>query len=217
MTVCIRSLSRLCSIVSEAGEDASDLAECLSNLHNLSGVLNELFELWEQYEETLESVAYGGHVSYSVAVEQTSRRGRPRFLVSADQLEHLRALSFSWTYISSLLGVSRMTVYRRRAECGLVEEQRDVLSDTELDGVISNLRRDMPYSGQTVIMGYLRSMGYYATRIRVRESIRRTDPLNTPQRWGGDMHQRRPYSVPGPNSLWHLGKLTEEHCATITA
>ena len=42
------------------------------------------------------------------------------------------------------------------------------------------------------------------TRVRVRESIRRVDPLNTPLCWGGGLHHRRPYSVPGPNSLWHL-------------
>ena len=72
--------------------------------------------------------------------------------------------------------------------------------------MLTNLRRSLPYNGQTVVRGHLRSMGYYITRIRVRESIRRTDPLNTALRWGGDAHRRRPYSVPGPNSLWHLGK-----------
>lgn len=85
------------------------------------------------------------------------------------------------------------------------DENRDVLSNADLDSIIRDLRRDLPYSGQTLFLGRLRGMGYYTTRACVRESIRRVDPLNTPLHWGGDRHRWRPYSVPGPNSLWHLG------------
>ena len=45
----------------------------------------------------------------------------------------------------SLLWVSRMTVYRRRVGLGLPDEHRDVLSDADLDAVVSDLRRDLPY------------------------------------------------------------------------
>lgn len=101
-----------------------------------------------------------------------------------DQLEYLRSLSFSWADIASFVCVSRMTIYRRRVECGLLDDQRDTLSDADLDALIIELRQDLPYSGQSVILGHLRSLGHYTTRARVQESIRRTDPLNTPQRWG---------------------------------
>ena len=40
-------------------------------------------------------------------------------------------------------------------------------------------------------------------RSRVRNSIHRTDPINTALRWS-DPINRRPYSVPSSNSLWHL-------------
>ena len=204
LTISVRNVSRLCSVIDEAEGDTSELSDCISNLHELHGILLSLFALWQRYEETIESIA---DVSYTTSVEHTGQRGRPRLMISEYQLEYLCSLSFSWTEIASLLGVSRMTVYRRRVECGLLDEHRDVLSDAELDSIIRDLRRDLPYSGQTLIQGRLRAMGYYTTRVRVRESIRRIDPLNTPLRWGGDMHQRRPYSVPGPNSLWHIGKL----------
>lgn len=184
----------------------SDVTEYSSDLQVLQSVLNSLIILWERYEETLESTSVrGSDVGYTASLEQSGRRGRPRFMVSPDQLEYLRTLSFSWTDIASLLGVSRMTVYRPRAECGLMDDQRDILIDADLDRLMTELRHDLPYSGQSVIMGHLRSQGHYITRVRVRDSIRRTDLLNTPQRWGGGAHQRRPYSVPGPNSLWHLG------------
>ena len=73
--------------------------------------------LWEWYEETLETVGDGGNVTYAVEVEHTTHRGRPRFIVSVNQLEYLRSLSFSWTTISSCLGV---THYCLLAECGLL-------------------------------------------------------------------------------------------------
>ena len=40
----------------------------------------------------------------------------------------------------------------------------------------------------------------------MRDAMRVTDPINTALRWR-EITPRRPYSVPGPNSLWHIGKL----------
>jgi len=51
-------------------------------------------------------------------------------------------------------------------------------------------------------MGQRRAQGFYVTRCRVREIIRAMDPL----RWQGGVTARRSYSVPGPNSLWHISK-----------
>ena len=63
--------------------------------------------------------------------------------------------------------MSRMTIYQKRFEYGMIVDQRDQLSDSELDALITDLRQDLPYSGQTVILGHLRSMGYNTTRSRV--------------------------------------------------
>ena len=38
-------------------------------------------------------------------------QGRPRFDVARQQLEYLSSLSFSWSEIAALLGVSRTTIY----------------------------------------------------------------------------------------------------------
>ena len=38
------------------------------------------------------------------------------------------------------------------------------------------------------------------------DAMRVTDPINTALRWR-EITPRRPYSVPRPNSLWHIGKL----------
>ena len=151
LTVSLRNVSRICFVVNDTDEGTSDLSYCISDLHRLNNILSSLLSRWQTYEESTESI------SYSVPQEIPSRRGRPKFLIYRDQLEYLRSLSFSWTEIASLLGVSRMTVYRRREECGLADEQRDrSISDAELDSMILDLRRDLPYSGQTMILGRLR-------------------------------------------------------------
>ena len=42
--------------------------------------------------------------------------GHPRFDVTVEQLEYLSSLSFTWAKIAQLLGISRMTLYRKRLE-----------------------------------------------------------------------------------------------------
>lgn len=38
-------------------------------------------------------------------------------------------------------------------------------------------------------------------------ALRTADPLSAALRWPGGLTVRRPYSVAGPNSLWHIGEL----------
>ena len=45
-------------------------------------------------------------------------RGRPRFHITKAQIESLREIGFSWTKVAQLIGVSRVTLYRRRQELG---------------------------------------------------------------------------------------------------
>jgi len=54
-----------------------------------------------------------------------------------------------------------------------------------------------------MMSGYLRASGLVVQRHRVRQSLNRVDPLGSACRWGRAV-TRRTYSVPTPNSLWHL-------------
>lgn len=51
--------------------------------------------------------------------------------------------------------------------------------------------------------GYLRARGLVVARDRVRQSLRRIDPLSSAGRWSRAV-TRRTYNVPTPNSLWHI-------------
>lgn len=101
-----------------------------------------------------------------------------------------------------------MTVYRRRVDFGMVnfdDEANRSISDNELQSLLQVMRREMPNLGEVLVIGQLHAMGYAVSRQRVRNAIHATDPLNTTLRWRGILTPRWPYSVAGPNSLWHVG------------
>lgn len=60
--------------------------------------------------------------------------------------------------------------------------------------------------GEVLILGRLRARQLTVTRERVRRAIREIDPLSVALRGPRGLTARWPYSVPGPNSLWHIGK-----------
>ena len=157
---------------------------------------------WDGYIEQLEG---NRDSSYQVTTEITGERGRPRFTIRREQILYLLSLGFSWTNIASLLGVSRMTLYRRRAEFNLLTDPVRTLNDEELKDLLRDIRREHPNLGQTMMLGLVRARGYYVSRARLRDAVRDIDPLSSALRWHILTHRRR-YSVPSPNSLWHIGK-----------
>jgi len=85
--------------------------------------------------------------------------GRPRLGIGRDQLEYFVSLSFNWTWIAAILGVSRMTVYRRRQEFGMLDEPRTNVSDGELLVLVEDIRKNKPECGEVIVIGELRSHG----------------------------------------------------------
>ena len=160
---------------------------------------------WGAYIDSMQSNPYPD--SYlPPLLRQEHVRGRPSFEISRDQLIYLSSLSFTWTEIAKLLGVSRMTIYRRRCEFDLLVPNRNELSDVQLKDLICNWKSEMPAVGETLVMGRLHANGYCVTRERVRCALRAVDPLNTSLRSPHGLSRRQMYSVPSPNSLWHIGE-----------
>jgi hypothetical protein len=131
--------------------------------------------------------------------------GRPSYNISAEILEELRGLGFTWTKIGEMLGVSRWTISRRVAANGLQDMSGfNQLSDVELDKLVKDfISNHGTATGQGYVAGYIKSLGLRVQRRRIRESMARVDPQNTALRWG-IVVSRRTYQVPWPNSLWHL-------------
>ena len=71
-------------------------------------------------------------------------------------LPTLRSLNFSWTQIAELLGVSRVTLFRRRRELGI--DDSDILrSMVELRSFVSQVREEFPTIGESLVIARIYS------------------------------------------------------------
>ena len=198
-----RILQHLNSSISAASQDNMILLSYTSQITELLDLIRTLSTNWQRYTDELQARP---EAIYHLQVVRSLSPGRPKFQISQNQLEYLASLSFTWSEVARILGVSRMTIYRRRVEFGMMDNETGrSLTDQELRSYIITLRRDLPQVGESMVFGRIRSEGYTVPRQQIRHAIRDTDPLNTALRWRGDEAYRRPYSVPGPNALWHIG------------
>jgi hypothetical protein len=190
-------------VLIEATGDRAALSNIHADLVNLLQTVQISLTQWRHFSDILDSQRT--LCSYTPPL-LGSRRGRPKFLISREQLQYLRSLSFSWTAVAKMFKVTRMTIYRRRVEYHMLDESHSRISDQDLTEAVSQILTQYPHVGQTFIAGRLRSLGYRVTRQRIRSVVHSVDPLSAALRWQGIAVRRRPYSVPGPNSLWHVGE-----------
>ena len=155
---------------------------------------------WEEYQSILDSGLHNEALAFCVPVVHTGRRGRPRFDVTKEQLEYISSLSSTWSEIVALLGVSRTTIFRY---FGMLEDPSADLSDEDLLAFVFDIHNTTLTVGESLVTGSLRSRGYHVSRERVRQAL---CSLSSALRWPGGLTHRRPYTVAGPNSIWHIGK-----------
>ena len=103
-----------------------------------------------------------------------------------------------------MLLVSSWTIYRRVEEYGLSCSRWSNISDDQLDEVIGLfMSQHGTTTGQSYLTGYVRPLGHLVQHDRVRAAINRVDPENSAFQWAAVI-TRRVYSVPRPNSTWHI-------------
>ena len=84
----------------------------LNEFDELISCLQSIRKKWEEYKNILDAGSGNEVLAYRVPVVHTGRQGRPRFDVTREQLEYLASLSFTWSEIAVILGVSRTTIFR---------------------------------------------------------------------------------------------------------
>lgn len=130
--------------------------------------------------------------------------GWPKFEIAQELLENLRVPGCTWLQIARMLQVSRWTIRRRVVEFGLHCRRWSDISDYRLDTIIrGHISRHGVTTGQSYIIGYVRSLGYLLQRDRVRAAINGVDSEKTALRWAVVI-THRVYNVPWPNSFWHI-------------
>jgi hypothetical protein len=155
----------------------------------------------------------------------TGRPGRPSVYISRDVLA--AALQYRGpTHLAHIFHCSSRTIRRMALEYGLVGPGPPVyvdylhedghvyrfytsstgsvseLSDDDLDSLIADMVQRFPNFGRRMIDGHLKHLGHRVPRSRVQASYLRVHGPPAAS-FGRTRIQRRVYSVPGPNSLWH--------------
>ena len=157
----------------------------------LEKMFNDCIEQQRQHQSGNETVI--------PSTSRTGAPGRPRLVVSKDQIESLQEIGFTWAKIATMLGVSRSTLRRRKEELQIT--RCNELTDEELDRVVEAILARAPRSGERLVVVSLRSRGLNVKRARLRESILRVDPISRLLRRRRCI-KRREYNVPGANFLW---------------
>ena len=138
------------------GEDTLELRTILAQVRDSCMLLRSIwYTRLDQLDAYISENSEGYHAPQ---VAGRVGRGRPQLLISQDQLEYLRSLNFSWTEIGKVLSVSRMTIYRRRRDFGMlgVHSAARSVSDADLRTHLKQLRREFPNMGETLVIGRLR-------------------------------------------------------------
>ena len=216
----------------QLSETATELRSLIRNLHRIESEIDRT--LYESTRTAIEAVINGVERLESRASTRRSAanmanqlcprlprrpdeygvpitRGGRRSDIDRSKLEAFLGMGFTVTYIANhgLLGgnVHRNTIHnfiRRNGICG-PRQRYSAISDADLREKIAELNRRYPNSGAQEMLSLLRSHtpSLIVQRDRCRRILAEIDPVGTARRWSQAI-RRRQYSVPTPNSLWHL-------------
>jgi len=101
-----------------------------------------------------------------------------------------------------MLGISRSTLYRKIQAFGLLNLRYSIISNSDLDSMVFQIKSQSPCAGEVMVAAHLNSRGVRVPRSRLRASIHRLDP--DVRRNLRSAIRRTVYYVEAPNSVWHL-------------
>ena len=165
----------------------------------LQDLLNDYEQQWTENDHSLH---------FSCPVQNEGRRGRPRYVVPERSLSGLFEIHGKWEQVANDMGISYITLLRRRHEYGLpisgTQGHRTTYTDilgNDLCSIVSEVLGILPNAGETFVIGALRQRGIHVQTSRVRDAIYQVDPLTRAMRRSVAII-RRAYNVPCPNALW---------------
>ena len=145
-------------------------------------------------------------INFNMETTLTGNRGRPRYIISKEQLQYFMEYGFKGHELAIMLGVSEATVRRRLQDFGLSSSTNFFsLTDKQLDTIVRGIKKDFVQSGYRRVQSILRAREYRVQERRVMESLRRVDIEGVIMRsLQLQTIRRRTYAVSGPNALWRL-------------
>ncbi|XP_025761041.1 uncharacterized protein LOC112846032 [Oreochromis niloticus] len=185
---------------------SSDLAEnigraVLSAIQRFSGSAPSTSQTPQHLESSNAPGPSRPAVSTGISYRSDGYQGRLQ--ISKEELENVLSLKTSFTEAASILSISMPTLYKLLQDYNISVSKFNVISDHELDQIVSQIKTEHPNVGEVMLMGHLRSKNIVVQRWRVRESLRRVDSPGVLSRRRTAV-ARRVYSVPHPNFIWHI-------------
>ena len=150
--------------IGESTEHRNNLLMLLRMLYDLS--YGKLKDISNEIEKQQPSV--GQRSGYNVPLER--REGRPKFVITREQLMNLRETGMTWAKIATGLNVSERTLYRRVREFD-IDGSFSEISNTELDELLKSILAVTPRAGESYICGSLSGFGVRIQRWRIRERL----------------------------------------------
>ncbi|XP_058883243.1 uncharacterized protein LOC117420690 isoform X1 [Acipenser ruthenus] len=185
----------------------STLASVLDSCEGVDQVcllINRLFDAVRTvYGEVDQRLAPRSQFEFLFNSPLESTRGRPRYCITKDQLQQLRATGMPWCSIAACLCTSERTLFRRRQQYGMTGENYANISNSELDNIIREILRETPNAGGNYVQGGVLARGLRVQRRRIRDRLNALDPVGRALRRRHTI-RRRIYNVRGPNHLWHI-------------
>ena len=110
---------------------------------------------------------------------KTPGRGRPCYDIDLDRATELHNMELSWQQIASAMGISRQTLYNHFIASGRSTARRPFtdISDDDLNILVRDITGQHPLAGSVNMRGHLESIGVHVPLNRVKESLRKVDPI----------------------------------------
>ena len=122
--------------------------------------------------------------SFRLSKYFTGNCGRPKFLISQEQLEYLIANGFNAFEIGRLLGVSLSTVRRCMIEFSIdTSRPFSDFTDENLCELMRDIKKENPRRSYRMMLSHLRARWYRVTQLRVRQMMQKEDPEGTATWW----------------------------------
>ena len=151
----------LCRRFEEVATDVAlvtDFAQLLADIHALHGMFDDIVCADSDYLAELNFTQV--ECPDENGDEEAGLSGRPRKLVTKEELERLYDISRSWQEVAAQIGVSERMMYRRRQEFGMTTSSRSgarntysSISHNDLCTVIREILNILPNAGESCHWG----------------------------------------------------------------
>ena len=83
---------------------------------------------------------------------------------------------FSWSNIAEFIGIGQttLTLYEKCKEANMPSTFKcnpDFPTDIEIDTIIKNFKQSIPNSGERMVIGHFRKLGFCVSRERIRKRL----------------------------------------------